>query len=347
MLNANSISSTFPPVSILKPIKGIEDGMLENLESFNWLDYTNYELILCLSSEKDPAYPLLKSYIESQRNSRVSLHIGEEKVGPNPKVNNLSRPYRIAKNDLLLISDSNVRVTSDYLIKMVQSMSEGVGVVTSVVIGRGAKQLGGDLESVFLNTYYARWMWLCKKFGTPAVVGKSMLFSKKEAERFGGLETLSNYIAEDFMAGQAFEKLGKEVRLCHKPVVQWIGNYKFKDFWNRHLRWGRIRRAQSPLLTLFEPLFFSTVSVWLGVFAIQSFSMPVIIYFMLFHFSLWALCDFFILRAEKTLSWRMLYAWILRELLAFPLFLHTCSSTKVIWRGSQLKIRTGGLVTNL
>lgn len=346
MLSIPAPLESFPPLSILKPVKGIEEGLLENLESFIGLDYPEYELILCLGSEADPAFPLLYAFARMHQNKKVSLHIGEEKIGPNPKVNNLSRPYRIARHDLILISDSNVRVTKDYLIKMVQSLEKDVGVVTSVVIGRGANQWGGHLESVFLNTYYARWMWICKKMGNPAVVGKSMLFRRQEAERFGGISTLSNYIAEDYMAGQAFEKLGKEVSLCHKPIEQWIGNYKFKDFWNRHLRWGRIRRAQSPLLTLFEPVFFSTVSVWLGAYVVFHYHRPFLPYFVLLHFGVWALCDSLILKAEKTLTLKMLFAWMIREALAFPLFLHTCASNKVMWRGNPLKIKTGGLVTN-
>ncbi len=345
MLTHSHATHSLPPLSILKPVKGVEEGLQLNLESFIDLDYPEYELILCLGTKEDPAYPLLHAFAEKYSNRNVSLHIGEEKIGPNPKVNNLSRPYRIAKHDLILISDSNVRVTKDYLWKMVHSLKEDVGVVTSVVIGQGANQFGGALESVFLNTYYARWMWICKKMGSPAVIGKSMLFRRKEADRFGGLATLSNYIAEDYMAGQAFEKLGKEVSICHKPIVQWIGNYQFKDFWNRHLRWGRIRRAQSPLLTLFEPLFFSTVSVCIGAFAVVNLSRTHLPLFIFAHFSVWALCDVLILKAEKTLSWKILSAWVVRELLALPLFLHTCSSTTVNWRGSPLKIKSGGLVT--
>ncbi len=338
--------SVYPPLSILKPIKGLEEELVQNLNSFIDLDYPEYEIILCLDSDKDAAYETLNQFILSNPEFPIRLFIGADIIGPNPKVNNLSRAYHEAKNDWILISDSNVRVEKDYLKRMAANLTENVGVVTSVVVGKGAKEFGGDLESIFLNTFYARWMWFCQKVGNPTVIGKSMLFSKKEAERFGGLSILGGYIAEDYMAGEAFQFLGKEVRLSGQPVVQWIGHYRFKDFWMRHLRWGRIRRSQAPLLTLFEPIFYSTISFFVGAFICQQFEISNF-YFSILHFSIFALGDFLLVKAENAFNIRLIPAWIFRELLAIPLFIHICSSTHVKWRGSTLKIRPGGLVTNV
>lgn len=334
-----------PPVSVLKPVKGVEEGFTESLEVFFALDYPVYELIFSVAEAGDPAVPVIKRLQEKYPRCQSLLVIGSEEIGPNPKVNNLIRPYRLARYDMLLISDSNVRVGSDYLRRVVSHHKPGVGVVTAVVAGRDPQGLGGRLEATYLNSFYARWMQISRAAGHSFVVGKQMLFRRSDMDRFGGLTNLGRYIAEDYMAGQAMRRLGLKVVIADEPIQQFIGKYRLEDFWKRHLRWGRIRKAQAPLAFLIEPLFFSLLSGVIGALAFQTWLGVPWYAFIGGHLLIWLFFDLKLMQQlESRLTFEMVASWLLRELLALPLWLHMAVGNSVDWRGKRLRIRTGGLV---
>ena len=333
------------PVSILKPLKGIDNGIRENIETFFSLDYPHFELLFSISDASDPARTLVESMMAQYPAVKARLVIGGVEAGPNPKVNNLIRSYDLARHDLVLISDSNVRVQPAYLKQLVGHLENGVGIITAVVAGREADTLGGRLEATYLNTFYARWMYIAANLGNPCVVGKSMLFSRKTAARFGGIRALAGYLAEDYMAGVAMKAIGQRVVIQSHPVHQHIGAYEVSDFWSRHLRWGRIRKAQAPLAFFIEPFFGALVSGVLGAIACSTLWHIPPSQFALFHFGVWSLCDLALMRAlDGSLRSWMPSAWLVRELLAVPLWAHTAVGNTVLWRGKRLAIQRGGLL---
>jgi ceramide glucosyltransferase len=285
------------PVSILKPLKGSDEGLFENLESSFLLDYPEYELIFSVADERDTATSVVRKLMARYPRTRAKLIVGDVEVGTNPKVNNLIRSYAGAAHDWLLISDSNVRLAPDYLRKMMAHIENGVGMVTSVVSGNGAEGVGGCLESVYLNTVYARGMILTAALGRPCVMGKSMLFQRSTADRFGGLKTLACYLAEDYMAGEAIRKLGLKVVVASEPVRQIVGSHSIGAFWSRHLRWGRIRKAQAPLAFLIEPWLGCLLSGWVGASAISPHFRAA---FFLTHLFIWSTCDIMVVLKIKT-----------------------------------------------
>lgn len=268
-------------------------------------------------------------------------------LGPNPKVNNMVKAYELAQNDLILISDSNVRATSDYLKRLASPMRDKrVGMVTAVITGFSEVGVGGKLESIFLNTFYARWMRVLFLLGRPCVVGKSMLFRKSVAKRFGGVKVLARYLAEDYMAGEAIRRLGLKVVLAPESIYQCIGKLTLKQFWSRHVRWGRIRKSQVLIAFVIEPLFGAFIS---GVTGAMGFKMlygidPVL--FFILHMGLWFLLEVpLLLRSQKKLKETDLFFWLIRETLAFPLWLNIALGNTVDWRGNKLKLEPGGLLS--
>ena len=334
------------PVSILKPLKGHDPGLRENLETFFRLDYPDYEILFSVSDPQDPAVEVVRALMALHPAQEAQLIIGDVQAGCNPKVNNLIRSYRLARHDWLLISDSNVRVSLDYVKRLVAQVDNGTGVVTSVIAGRSPEELGGHLEAIYLNTFIARGMHIAAYFGKPAVMGKSMLFRRSAAERFGGIKTLANYLAEDYMAGEAMRRLGLKIVLASDPIPQHIGRYSLRAFWLRHLRWGRIRKSQAPLAFAFEPFCSPCLSGVLGAFALSNhFPRLGVSSFLAIHLLLWSLCDgLLILRMGTRLRWQTPVAWFLRELLALPLWLHIASGNTVNWRGRQITLQAGGLI---
>lgn len=342
----NTPNIFWEPISILKPLKGCDSGLEENLLAFLDLDYPSYELLFSVESFDDPAYLVAKKLIEKNPQVVAKLVVDPVNLGPNPKVNNMVKAYDQASNDLILISDSNVRVDKGYLKHLSRYMrNKRTGMVTSVISGIQAEGLGGKLEAIFLNSFYARWMKLLVRVGKPCVVGKSMLFRKSTAQRFGGINILARYLAEDYMAGEAIKKLGLQVVLASEPVPQIIGKLKFKDFWSRHIRWGRIRKSQAFLAFLIEPVLLSFNSCFFGAFFLGAIfdSNPVFIF--LAQTMIWFLLDIpTLVKSGVKPSCGVFLVWALRESLAFPLWINIAFGNTVQWRGKQLKLEGGGLL---
>jgi ceramide glucosyltransferase len=334
------------PVSVLKPLKGIESGFLkENLEGFFNLDYPEFELIFSVGSFADPARAVVEALMEKYPLVDSRLIIGMIDVGPNPKVNNMVRSYESAKHDLLLISDSNVRVDPSYIRRTVAHLDSGVGIVTAVVAGRNPNGMGAHLEAMYLNTFYARYMLMAEGFKMPCVVGKSMLMSRKTAARFGGIRMLGQYLAEDYMAGIAMQKLGLRSVIMSDPVHQEIGQYSVKDFWKRHTRWGRLRKSQAPVPFFFEPLFGAIANGTIGAFVMNAYFNIPMAHFLIFHLCTWAFCDLLqVKRLGSALNVPVAFAWFLREIIAIPMWIHVASGNSVQWRGKTLHLKPGGLL---
>jgi ceramide glucosyltransferase len=334
------------PVSVLKPLKGVDPDLEANLQSFFELDYPDFELLFSVASPADPAHALVRKLVRRNPGIKARVFVGEIPIGPNPKVNNLIKSYEGAANDWVLISDSNVRAPRDYLRRLVAHLDPGVGMVTAVVAGTEPGGAGGQLEATFLNTFYARWMCTASRLGKPCVVGKSMLFQRTTAARFGGLRSLGRYLAEDYMAGEAMHRLGLKVVIACDPVRQVIRNHTLESFWSRHLRWGRIRKAQAPLAFLLEPLTHPLISGCLGAIAAANLFQAVPAAFIAVHLLLWSACDLLLMRRlEGELPLLRPIYWFVRELLHLPLWLHIGAGNTVNWRGQRLTLLSGGILS--
>jgi ceramide glucosyltransferase len=333
------------PISILKPLKGIDGNLESNLETFFNLKYPIYEILFSVAEESDPAKPIVEKLIAKYPRRNARLLIGETRVGINPKVNNLIKSYNAAVFNWILISDSNVRVEPDYLDCMAEPFANDVGIVTSAVFGSKPEGVGGWLEYAYLNSFHARWMILVKLFGKPICMGKSMLFRKSDANRFGGFATLGRYLAEDYMAGEAMRKLGLRIEVPEAPIEQPLPNYSLDSFWKRHVRWGRIRKNQAPVANTFEPLTGALASGLIGAFAAsQGFGIDPL-KFLIAHLFFWCWCDMRLLNAlGGRTSLRSLGAWLTREFIAIPMWAHTVSGNTVSWRGQTLRLRKGGIL---
>ncbi|MBI1862265.1 MAG: glycosyltransferase, partial [Deltaproteobacteria bacterium] len=219
-------------------------------------------------------------------------------------------------------------------------------VVTSVVSGREGRLIGGRLECLFLNGFYARWMYFAAIIGWPFVVGKLMVFRRSTMARIGGLSTLSRYIAEDYMAGVAIRRLGMKIAVMNEPIEQYIGPLTLQKFWSRHIRWGRIRKAQSPLTFLIEPLLSPFFGLGSGLVAIATlFSVSPAIFFSA-HLVIWLLCDMAVyIRMEHKMGWTFFFDWLIREPVSLGIWMQSLLGSRINWRGNDLKILPGGLVT--
>ena len=232
-----------PPVSILKPLKGLDDNLFDNLESFCRLDYPEYEIIFALQDRNDLAFKVAEKVMQKYPDKDISIVVRKCEDGLNPKVNNLIPAYAKAKHEHVLISDSNVSVRREYLKRIMARMGEpGVGLVTNLIEGAGARSLGSVLENLHLNSFIVGSVCFLDRFmNMPCVIGKSMLFRKTDLDGIGGLKAVKDVLAEDYMIGKKMAEAGRKVAVSGF-TIQTVNHYwGLRKFMNRHTRWGKLR----------------------------------------------------------------------------------------------------------
>src|SRR5262249_54884436 len=188
-----------PGISVLKPLCGADDDLAANIASFVALPYQgDYEVLLGVRSPEDPAWPVAEQAVRRWP-GRMRLVRQEREVGLNPKVNQLVGMARAARHDLLVISDSNIRVPESYLDDIAAHLCRpNVACVTHPIGGRGQRSLGALLDNVHLASTIATGMVAAHRLaGRELVVGKSMALWRHDLELLGGFESVANVLAED------------------------------------------------------------------------------------------------------------------------------------------------------
>ena len=244
-----------PPVTIFKPLKGLDEELEENLRSFFRLDYPVYQLLFGVAEENDPAIGVVRALMAEFPDQDARLVVGGPVFGLNPKVENLASLDRYRKHDVILISDSNVRVRPSYLRETACYLAEpGVGLVTNLFAGVGDAYSGATMENLQLNGYIAAGMALASVLRVTCVVGKSMLMPVKVLEAIGGFARVRNLLAEDQVIGVLVRKAGYTIRLSHHVIDNVNRRRGFNWFLNRHSRWYKIRRRMALSTFLAEPM---------------------------------------------------------------------------------------------
>ncbi len=234
----------WPPVTILKPLKGADADLKENLRSIFRLDYPEIEVILGTEEATDPALALAQRVAAEFPQVRSVVLCSSAAIGFNPKVNNLSNLVLKASHPLLLISDSNIRVPADYLKDLVAHRTRaGGGLVWSLFRGVQGRGIGGLLESLQLNVAVMGGVSaLMRLLKIPCAVGKSMLLHRDELESIGGFRFLGQFLAEDQICAEELARRGRPVVVTGHLIDNVLGRRSFRDFAGRHLRWARLRR---------------------------------------------------------------------------------------------------------
>jgi ceramide glucosyltransferase len=258
---------SLPPVSILKPLKGLDDNLFDNLSSFCTQNYPEYEILFSLQDHNDLAYKVAKKVRDKYPDCNISIVVEKCSVGFNPKVNNLIPAYRVSRHPYILISDSNIMVDKSYLQKIMQYTKDpSIGLVSNMIYGVGGRTIGAIFENLHLNSFIIGSVSFLDKFlGMPCVIGKSMLMKKEDLEKLGGLTAFKDVLAEDFIIGREMHRFGKKVALSNHLISNVNEYWDVKRFLNRHTRWGKLRwkiggyKYFSELLG--NPVFIATLPV--------------------------------------------------------------------------------------
>ncbi len=244
-----------PPISVLKPLKGVDDRLEENLAALVAQDYPEFELIFGVASTEDPALAVVERLRAKSSQARITVVTGGAPAALNPKVANLLQIQAKAQHDLQVISDSNVRPPPSYLDSLAEAYDGGAaGLVHSPLRGVGEHDVGSALENLMMNTWVASMTAWAQLFRYPVVVGKSVAFSGSELARMGGFEQMQDVLAEDYFMGRLYREAGRPVVLASGPVEVVHERQTIGEVIARQVRWSTMRRWVSPFAYAWEPL---------------------------------------------------------------------------------------------
>ena len=241
---AGSAPKALPPVSILKPIRGVDDGLLENLRAIAQQDYPQFEVVIGVKDSDDAAHEVIAKWRAEFPALTIRTITGFEDIGLNPKVNSLHALHREATHALCLISDADVHPGPQYLKRLVNlCINDDAQLIHSVLFGCDAQTLGAKLDNLQLNSFVAANQIALDAVKHPTVVGKSMLFRKEDLDAIGGWNVVKDTLNEDYAVGRRMDRQGMRVVLSPDVLPVREPHRSFGAFANRHIRWAQMRRA--------------------------------------------------------------------------------------------------------
>jgi ceramide glucosyltransferase len=339
-IGARRGASSFPagaPVSLVRPVCGLEAFSEEMLARGFRLDYPGYELIFCAADAADPILPLLRRLIAAHPDVPARLIVGDEPISDNPKLNNCVRGWEAARHDWIVLADSNVLMPPDYLQRLQAAWRPETGLVCSTPIGARPEGFPAEVECAFLNTLQARWQYAGEALGLGFAQGKSMLWHRPFLEAQGGIRALAAEIAEDAAATKLVRRAGRRVHLVGTPFEQPLGRRSLAEVWSRQLRWARLRRVTFPLF--FAPEIGTGPLLPFGLAGLAA-GTPLAAAGLITLALAWYGAEYALAaRAGWHRSPRLLLAFLVRDALLPAIWAGAWLRSAIVWRGNAMTIR--------
>ncbi len=339
-------TAELPPISLLKPLKGVDPEIWESFCRHCEQDYPEFQIIFGVSDPQDSAIEVVRRLQAKYPAVRIDLVICERVLGTNIKVSNLAQMLPLARYELLLVNDSDIRVSSEYLRNIAAPLADSsVGLVTCLYRARGAPTLGSRLEALGISTDFvpgvlsARFLERGLQFG----LGSTLAFRRDDLKRIGGFEVLLDFLADDYELGRRMGASGKRVELSTATVTTFLPAYTMAQFWKHQLRWSRtIRDARSwgyaglvftfglpwALLTLLA----SRGAAWAWILLLMT---------VFARLTVGVGTALLVLRDRQTL--RNLWLLPVRDLIAPLVWISSLMGNQIHWRGDVFTLKDGRL----
>lgn len=335
-----------PPVSLLKPVRGVDFGSRENFVSFCKQDYADYEILFAVNDESDAAVPLIREVMAQFPQRQIRLFTSSEELGANRKVNKLAMLAREAQHDVLVLTDGDVRVGPGFLREVVAPLRDKeIGAVTSLYRAIAEENLGAKLEAVgaasdfFPGVLMARWTE-----GIHFALGASIATTKVWLGKMGGFESIADTLADDYELGLRIAKAGGEIVLSHEAVWTMYPAQTLRGFWDHQLRWARTVRLCRPFsylgLLFTQGLPWAVLAAfvaparWVGAAYLAAYL--ALRFAMAWTVGVWGVRD-------KVLR-RNLWLVPVRDAIHLVIWLASFGSNRIRWNSVEYAIRNGQMV---
>lgn len=341
------VSKNFtPPVSILKPVRGLDREAYENFASFCGQEYPEFEIIFGVTESADPAVPVIERLIRDFPQCKIRLLVGAERLGTGDKVNKLCRMVREAKHDILIISDSDIRVAPGYLYAVAAPFADPkVGAVTCLYRGLTDGTLVSEMEALGnTSDFDAGVLSAWQLGGVDFTLGATMATTKQRLAEIGGFEALVDHFSDDYELGHRIAALGYRVEVTTFPVFTVFPAQTLAQCFRHQVRWTLTMKHSQPwghfslifthglpwaiLAALIAPSW-EIAAAYLGGYVVLRGLMA-------WTVGVWGVRDP-ILRKK-------MYLVPLRDAFAFIVWVTSFFKRRIEWRGSHYFIRNKRLV---
>jgi len=337
-----------PPVSILKPIRGLDREAYENYASFCRQDYPEFEILFCVTDPADPAVPVIEQVIRDFPAHSIRLLIGSEPLGISDKVNKLCRMVREARHEIVIVNDSDVRVGPGFLRAVAAPFRDpAMGGVTCLYRGLTDGSFAANLEALGNSCDFAPGVLIAWLFGGKKLnfmLGAVMATTKTRLAEIGGFEVLVDYFCDDYELGNRLAARGHRVELSAFPVEIVYPRETLGEAFRHQLRWNLSIRYSRPWGHF--GLIFTHIFIWalLGLLVAQTWP---------WEFAFVGM--YLLLRLEMALSVgargmndrlaRSLTGILwMRDLFAFGVWVTSFFPQRILWRGREFFVREKRLV---
>jgi len=339
-------SSFTPPVSILKPFRGLDPDAYENLASFCRLDYPEFEIVFCVDPDDEVILSVLAKLISDFPERRIRVLHGSGRVATNDKVAKLVRLVDEAAHEVVVISDSDVRVRPDYLRHVTAPLRDPkVGAVTCLYVPIEIATFTDHLQSVgMMSDFYAGVLVDWQLEGMKFALGPTIATTRTRLNEFGGYPVLENGPADDLLVGRLIDKQGHQVLLLRYAIDTVCDYGSISGLLHKRMRWIVVMRHMRPSghlgLLLTQGLPWSLAAV-----AIHPTAAVAIGYlggYLLLRMAMMWMIGIHGLR--QTNLWKQMPLLPVWDAVAFAIWLISFSRASIRWRGADYYIRDGRLV---
>jgi ceramide glucosyltransferase len=335
-----------PPVSVLKPIRGLDPDPYENFATLCRQDYPDYEILFCVGDHDDPVLPVIEELARDFPERRIRVLFGSSVSASNDKVAKLVRLVAEARHEFLVISDSDVRVRPDYLRTLVAPLADPkVGATTCFYVPVEEKTFADRLQTVgMLSDFYAGILVARQLDGVKFALGPTIATTRTRLSEFGGYSAIENRPADDLLVGRLIAEQGREVALLPYRIGTVVDFHSMRELLHKRLRWLVVMRHMRPW-GHFGLLFTQGLPWSLAAVAIHPSAVVALSY----------LASYCLLRIAMTWVigvwglkqhglWRKMWLIGLWDAAAFLIWLASFSRNSIRWRDAEYCIRDGLLV---
>lgn len=335
-----------PPISILKPVRGLDPDAYQNFASFCRQDYPEYEIVFCVGDEADPVISVIEKVTRDFPNCQIRVLLGSGRVATNDKVAKLARLAIEAKYEVLVINDSDVRADPNYLRTIVAPLADPkVGAVTCFYVPTDETTLVQHLQSVgMMSDFYAGILVAWKLDGVKFALGPTIATTRARLAGFGGYQAIENRPADDLLVGRLIADQGYEVRLLPYSILTVADFQSLRDLVLKRLRWIVVMRHMRPWGHL--GLIFTLGLPWALIAVAAKPTMAVAGSYLGAYFGLrsamtWLISTWGLKQPLSLKKYLLIPVW---DGLAFAIWIASFSRSTIMWRNREYRIQNGELI---